>query len=67
MKNNMLVLVFAILCEIAGKIMINYNCGHITVLGFGGYLLCGVGAAVVICLAAVVIVTKREEKYERKN
>lgn len=67
MKNNMLVLVFAILCEIAGKIMINHNCGHITVFGFGGYLLCGVGAAVVICLAAVVIVTKREEKYERKN
>lgn len=67
MKNNMLVLVFAILCEIAGKIMINYNCGHITVFGFGGYLLCGVGAAVVICLAAVVIVTRREEKYERKN
>ena len=67
MKNNMLVLVFAILCEIAGKIMINYNCGHITVFGFGGYLLCGVGVAVVICLAAVVIVTRREEKYERKN
>lgn len=67
MKNNMLVLAFAILCEIAGKIMINYNCGHITVLGFGGYLLCGVGVAVVICLAAVVIVTRREEKYERKN
>ena len=67
MKNNMLGLVFAILCEIAGKIMINHNCGHITVFGFGGYLLCGVGAAVVICLAAVVIVTRREEKYERKN
>lgn len=67
MKNNMLVLAFAILCEIAGKIMINHNCGHITVLGFGGYLLCGVGVAVVICLAAVVIVTRREEKYERKN
>lgn len=67
MKNNMLVLAFAILCEIAGKIMINYNCGHITVLGFGGYLLYGVGVAVVICLAAVVIVTRREEKYERKN
>lgn len=67
MKNNLLVLVFAILCEIAGKIMINHNCGHITVFGFGGYLLCGVGAAVVICLAAVVIVTRREEKYERKN
>lgn len=67
MKNNMLVLVFAILCEVAGKIMINHNCGHITVFGFGGYLLCGVGAAVVICLAAVVIVTRREEKYERKN
>lgn len=67
MKNNMLVLVFAILCEIAGKIMINHNCGHITVLGFGGYLLCGVGAAVVICLAAALIVTRREEKYERKN
>ena len=67
MKNNMLVLVFAILCEIAGKIMISHNCGHITVFGFGGYLLCGVGAAVVICLAAVVIVTRREEKYERKN
>lgn len=67
MKNNMLVLAFAILCEIAGKIMINYNCGHITVFGFGGYLLCGVGAAVVICLAAALIVTRREEKYERKN
>ncbi len=67
MKNNMLVLAFAILCEIAGKIMINHNCGHITVFGFGGYLLCGVGVAVVICLAAVVIVTRREEKYERKN
>lgn len=67
MKNNMLVLVFAILCEIAGKIMINHNCGHITVFGFGGYLLCGVGAAVVICLAAALIVTRREEKYERKN
>lgn len=67
MKNNLLVLVFAILCEIAGKIMINYNCGHITVFGFGGYLLCGVGAAVIICLAAVLIVTRREEKYERKN
>lgn len=67
MKNNMLVLAFAILCEIAGKIMINHNCGHITVFGFGGYLLCGVGAVVVICLAAVVIVTRREEKYERKN
>lgn len=67
MKNNMLVLAFAILCEIAGKIMINHNCGHITVFGFGGYLLCGVGAAVVICLAAALIVTRREEKYERKN
>ena len=67
MKNNMLVLAFAILCEIAGKIMINHNCGHITVFGFGGFLLCGVGAAVVICLAAVVIVTRREEKHERKN
>lgn len=67
MKNNMLVLAFAILCEIAGKIMINHNCGHITVFGFGGYLLCGVGAAVIICLAAVLIVTRREEKYERKN
>lgn len=67
MKNNMLVLAFAILCEIAGKIMINHNCGHITVFGFGGYLLCGVGAAVVICLASALIVTRREEKYERKN
>lgn len=67
MKNNLLVLVFAILCEIAGKIMINHNCGHITVFGFGGYLLCSVGAAVVICLAAALIVTRREEKYERKN
>ncbi len=67
MKNNMLVLAFAILCEIAGKIMINHNCGHITVFGFGGYLLCGVGVAVVICLAAALIVTRREEKYERKN
>lgn len=67
MKNNMLVLAFAILCEIAEKIMINHNCGHITVFGFGGYLLCSVGAAVVICLAAALIVTRREEKYERKN
>ena len=67
MKNNMLVLAFAILCEIAGKIMINHYCGHITVLGFSGYLLCGVGAAVIICLAAALIVTRREEKYERKN
>lgn len=67
MKNNMLILAFAILCEIAGKIMINHNCGHITVFGFGGYLLCGVGAAVVICLVAALIVTRREEKYERKN
>lgn len=67
MKNNMLVLAFAILCEIAGKIMINHYCGHITLLEFGGYLLCSVGAAVVICLAAVMIVTRREEKYERKN
>lgn len=67
MKNNVLVLVFAILCEIAGKIMINHNFGHITVLGFSGYLLCSVGIAVIICLTAVVIVTKREEKYERKN
>mgnify|MGYP007071154620 FL=1 len=47
--------------------MINHYCGHITLLEFGGYLLCSVGAAVVICLAAVVIVTRREEKYERKN
>ena len=62
MKNNMLVLAFAILCEIAGKIMINHYCGHITLLEFGGYLLCSVGAAV-----AALIVTRREEKYERKN
>lgn len=67
MKNNILILAAAILCEIVGKIMISHNFGHISLLGFGGYLLCSVGVAVVICLAAVVIVTKREEKYEGKN